>query len=47
MEVRCIRIRLLSETGYFKRRKLGERLVAWRESDLIDWLERRETRGVA
>ncbi|WP_241239904.1 AlpA family phage regulatory protein [Silicimonas algicola] len=26
--------------------KLGERLVAWRESDLTAWLESRETRDV-
>lgn len=25
--------------------KLGERLVAWRESDVTAWLESRETRG--
>jgi prophage regulatory protein len=24
--------------------KLGTRLVAWRESDIADWLESRETR---
>lgn len=24
--------------------KLGARIVAWRESDIIDWLESRETR---
>ncbi|MEW9922089.1 helix-turn-helix transcriptional regulator [Marimonas sp. MJW-29] len=25
--------------------KLGTRLVAWRESDITDWVESRETRG--
>lgn len=25
--------------------KLGERLVAWRESDINAWLQSRETRG--
>ena len=25
--------------------KLGTRLVAWRESDIADWLESRETRA--
>jgi len=27
--------------------KLGARLVAWRESDVVAWLESRETRGAA
>jgi|SRR6056297_2277147 len=27
--------------------KLGERLVAWRDSDIAAWLESRETRGAA
>jgi prophage regulatory protein len=27
--------------------KLGARIVAWRESDVTDWLESRETRGAA
>lgn len=26
--------------------KLGSRLVAWRERDLIEWLQSRETRAV-
>ena len=27
--------------------KLGARIVAWRESDVTEWLESRETRGTA
>jgi prophage regulatory protein len=27
--------------------KLGARIVAWRESDVAEWLESRETRGAA
>lgn len=27
--------------------KLGLRIVAWRESDVTEWLESRETRGAA
>lgn len=27
--------------------KLGARIVAWRESDVTEWLESRETRGAA
>lgn len=27
--------------------KLGARLVAWRESDVSNWLESRDTRGAA
>jgi prophage regulatory protein len=27
--------------------RLGTRIVAWRESDVTEWLESRETRGAA
>lgn len=27
--------------------KLGARIVAWREGDVTEWLESRETRGAA